>query len=92
MAVSPLTKAQQEAVDALVAARRLDRVAPDPARAAAFLAAASERISQLPLLTSVVVAYDLAYDAVHDVGEALPSRAVSAREQLRCSLLCRAGA
>ncbi len=71
MAVNPLTKTQREAIDVLVSARRLEKVPPDPARAAAFLAAAAERISQLPLLTSVVVAYDLAYDAAHDVGEAL---------------------
>lgn len=71
MAVSPLTEAQREAVDVLIAARRLEEVPPDQARAAVFLAAAAERISQLPLLTSVVVSYDLAYDAAHDVGEAL---------------------
>lgn len=71
MAVTPLTAAQQQAIDALVAARRIDAVAPDPARASAFLAAAADRISQLPLLTSVGVKYDVAYDAAHDVGEAL---------------------
>lgn len=71
MAVSRLTAAQQHAVDALVTARRIDKVTPDAARAAAFLAAAADRISQLPLLTSVIVKYDLAYDAAHDVGEAL---------------------
>lgn len=43
----------------------------DPERSAAFLAAAAERLSQLPLLTSASVKYDLAYDAAHDVGEAL---------------------
>lgn len=71
MAVSRLTAAQQQAVDMLVTARRIDKVTPDVARAAAFLAAAADRISQLPLLTSVIVKYDLAYDAAHDVGEAL---------------------
>ncbi|MFE7843963.1 hypothetical protein ACFUTX_02060 [Microbacterium sp. NPDC057407] len=71
MVVTPLADLQQEAVDVPVSARRLDKVTPDAARAAAFLAAASERIGQLPLLTSVVVTYDLAYDAAHDVGEAL---------------------
>lgn len=69
--MTSLTQAQQRAVDILVSARRLDEVTPDAARATAFLAAASERIGQLPLLTSTVVAYDLAYDAAHDVGEAL---------------------
>lgn len=71
MAMRSLNETQQETVDALVSARRLEKVPPDPARATAFLATAAERISQLPLLTSVVVSYDLAYDAAHDVGEAL---------------------
>lgn len=71
MAVIRLTAAQQGAVDDLVAALRIDEVTPDPARAAAFLAAAADRMSQLPLLTSMIVKYDLAYDAAHDVGEAL---------------------
>lgn len=70
MGVTPFTPAQQAAVDALISARRIDRIAPDAARAGAFLRAATERIGQLPLLTSVVVKYDLAYDAAHDVGEA----------------------
>lgn len=71
MAVTPLTLAQQQAVDALVTARRIEKVTTDPARASAFLSAATERLGQLPLLTSVIVKYDLAYDAAHDVGEAL---------------------
>ncbi len=71
MAVTPLSATQQQAVDALVAARRLEKVVPDQARARAFLAAAADRISQLPLLTSAGVKYDIAYDAAHDVGEAL---------------------
>jgi hypothetical protein len=32
---------------------------------------AEERLNQLPLLTSVVVRYGIAYDACHDTGEAL---------------------
>ncbi|WP_375405859.1 hypothetical protein [uncultured Amnibacterium sp.] len=36
-----------------------------------FLDQAAERISQLPLLTSPAVRYGIAYDACHDVGEAL---------------------
>ncbi|GAA4063533.1 hypothetical protein GCM10023065_13160 [Microbacterium laevaniformans] len=71
MGVTSLTAAQQQAVDALVAARRIEKVLPDAGRARAFLAAAADRISQLPLLTSVGVRYDIAYDAAHDVGEAL---------------------
>ena len=40
-------------------------------RASSFLQQAEERISQLPLLTSPAVRYGIAYDACHDVGEAL---------------------
>ncbi|GAA1698254.1 hypothetical protein GCM10009808_14670 [Microbacterium sediminicola] len=71
MAVTPLTPAQQQAVDDLVTARRIEQVVPDQARARAFLTAAADRISQLPLLTSTGVKYDIAYDAAHDIGEAL---------------------
>ncbi len=41
------------------------------ARATSFLRQAEERLNQLPLLTSVVVEYGIAYDACHDTGEAL---------------------
>lgn len=71
MAVTPLTPAEQQAVDALLAARRIEQVVVDIARAAAFLAAARDRLGQIPLLTSAGVKYDIAYDAAHDVGEAL---------------------
>jgi hypothetical protein len=71
--LTPLTETQQNAVDVLVGARRIERVAPDAARARAFLDAAADRLSQLPLLTSVGVKYDIAYDAAHDLGEALLS-------------------
>jgi hypothetical protein len=47
--------------------------APDNARATSFLRQAEERLNQLPLLTSVVVRYGIAYDACHDAGEALLS-------------------
>ncbi len=71
MALIPLTRVQQATVLALAEARRLAAVPPDPARAASFLRRAEDRLSQLPLLTSVAVRYDLAYDACHDTGEAL---------------------
>jgi hypothetical protein len=71
MGVTPLTDAQLAAIAALVAARRVEAVPIDARRVAAFLAAAEDRISQLPLLSSTRVKYDLAYDAAHDVGEAL---------------------
>ena len=56
---------------ALVEARRFEAVQADPARAASFLRQAEDRLSQLPLLTSVPVRYSVAYDACHDIGEAL---------------------
>ena len=71
MAVTPLTSTQTQAINALITARRIESVPADPQRAAAFLTAAVDRISQLPLLTSTWVKYDIAYDAAHDVGEAL---------------------
>ncbi|WP_143733629.1 hypothetical protein [Microbacterium sp. RU33B] len=58
-------------MDMLVSARRIEAVRPDAVRALAFLDVAADRLSQLPLLTSVGVKYDIAYDAAHDVGEAL---------------------
>ena len=71
MALTPLTRVQQATVLALVEARRLDVVPADLARATSFLRQAEERLDQLPLLTSVVVRYGIAYDACHDTGEAL---------------------
>ncbi len=71
MALTPLTRVQQATVLALVEARRLDVVTADVARATSFLRQAEERLNQLPLLTSVVVKYGIAYDACHDTGEAL---------------------
>ncbi len=71
MELTPLTRVQQATVLALVEARRLEAVSADPARAASFLRQAEDRLSQLPLLTSVPVRYGIAYDACHDTGEAL---------------------
>ncbi|HAQ59996.1 MAG TPA: hypothetical protein DCR63_06330 [Microbacterium sp.] len=71
MGVTPLTDAQRRAVDELASARRIESIPVDEKRVAAFLDAARDRISQLPLLSSTRVKYDLAYDAAHDVGEAL---------------------
>ena len=70
MALTPLTRVQQATVVALVDAGRLDAVPADLARATSFLRQARERLDQLPLLTSVVVKYGIAY-ACHDTGEAL---------------------
>jgi hypothetical protein len=71
MALTPLTRVQRATVFALVEARRLDGVPADLARATSFLHQAEERLDQLPLLTSAVVKYGVAYDACHDMGEAL---------------------
>ena len=71
MALIPLTHTQLTAVTALVEGGRLEAVPADSARAAAFLSAANARIEQIPLLTAAFVQYGLAYDACHDVGEAL---------------------
>ena len=71
MAISPLTRVQQATVLALVEARRLDAVPVDAARAASFMRQAEERLGQMQLLTSVAVKYGIAYDAAHDIGEAL---------------------
>lgn len=71
MALTPLSHAQQSPVSALTRSGRIQHVQPDVVRAAAFMAAAADRMAQLPLLTSESVQYDLAYDAAHDVGEAL---------------------
>ncbi|SDY93514.1 hypothetical protein SAMN05661080_05075 [Modestobacter sp. DSM 44400] len=48
MAVIPLTTAQQRAVDALMAARRLERVPIDEQRCASFLHQAVTALSDLP--------------------------------------------
>ncbi|MGI8614425.1 MAG: hypothetical protein ACR2KL_10860 [Nocardioidaceae bacterium] len=71
MAISALTRVQQATVLALVEARRLEAVQVDASRAASFMRQAEDRLGQMPLLTSVTVKYGIAYDAAHDVGEAL---------------------
>ena len=71
MALTALSKPELAAVAVLVSAGRLDQVPADTRRATAFLSKAQDRLDQLPLLTSHAVRYDLAYDAAHDVGEAL---------------------
>ena len=75
MALTPLTRVQQATVLALVEARRLVVVPADVSRASSFLRHAEERLNQLPLLTSVVVRYGIAYDACRDTGEGCWRRA-----------------
>lgn len=71
MAPIELTSEQIAALDELVATRRLSPLPPDESRAASFLAVAVERIGQLEFLTSDSVKLDVAYDAAHDIGEAM---------------------
>lgn len=69
--VTPLTSAQQSAVTEIVAAGRLAQVAPDPVRALTFMRQASDVLADLPYLTKPQNRYNLAYDACHDIGEAM---------------------
>ncbi len=71
MALTPLTPAQQQAVDALVAQGRLALVPSDDARALIFMHQAADAIVDLPHLTKLQNRFNLAYDACHDIGEAL---------------------
>ena len=71
MAVTPLTAAQRQGVEALFAAGGLGVVPVDRVRAALFVRHAEEAIVDLPNLTRVQNRYNLAYDACHDLGEAL---------------------
>ena len=71
MAIFALSRVQQATVLALIEARRLDAVPVDASRAASFMRQAEDRLGQLPLLTSIAVKYGIAYDAAHDIGEAL---------------------
>ena len=71
MTVHPLSHAQQRAVDQLVTQGRIERVPVDEARARAFLAQADTALSDLPNVTRDQNRYNLAYDAAHDIGEAM---------------------
>lgn len=71
MALTPLTQAQRRAVDALVAQGRIAVVPADDDRAETFMHQAADVIADLPHLTRPQNQYNLAYDACHDVGEAL---------------------
>ena len=71
MALTPLTAAQQRAVDALLQAGRLEQVPVDLQRCASFLAQAAAALGDLPNVKHPQNTYNLAYDAAHDVGEAM---------------------
>jgi hypothetical protein len=67
----PLTAAQTRVLSSLVAAGRLRSVPPDLVRAKNFLDQAAEALAELTNVTSPKVRYDIAYNAAHDVGEAV---------------------
>ena len=71
MALTPFTPAQRQAVDSLVAQGRIAVVPADGVRAETFMRQAADVIADLPHLTRPQNQYNLAYDACHDVGEAL---------------------
>lgn len=71
MALTPLDPAQRQHVSALVAAHRLEEVPADARRAELFLEKARRRLEDLGNLVWAESRYNLAYDAAHDVGEAL---------------------
>ena len=71
MTAIALTARQRADVDALVTARKLEPMPVDQLRAAAFLDQASEALVDVPNVTRAQNRYNLAYDAAHDVGEAM---------------------
>ena len=71
MALTPLDPDQEQSVRALVAARRLEQVPVDLRRAELFLEKARRRLADLDNLSWAESRYNLAYDAAHDVGEAM---------------------
>ncbi len=68
-----LTRKQQVEIDVLVSAGRLRKVLKDLAKAQRFLDQAEDSLEQISNLTSNQVSYDVAYNASHDVGEAILS-------------------
>ena len=71
MALTLLSAAEQAAVDALVTQGRIDKVLADTARAATFLSRASDGIASVAAISYTEIAYDVAYNACHDIGEAV---------------------
>ncbi len=71
MALTPLSASQLHAVAALVSKGRLVVVPADLAKAKIFMQQASDVITDLPHLSKPQNRYNLAYDACHDIGEAL---------------------
>lgn len=66
-----LTEEQAAAVASLVSANRITRVPLDIGKARRFVTMASEALSEIANLSNQSVRYDIAYNAAHDIGEAL---------------------
>lgn len=71
MSARPLSPEQLATVDAFVVAGRLRRTAIDLRRATRFLSQSQDALGQLAAITSSNLRYNVAYDAAHDVGEAM---------------------
>ena len=71
MSPQPLSPDQQAAVEALVRAGRLRRTSVDLRRATRFLSQSQDGLGQVAAITSSNLRYNVAYDAAHDVGEAM---------------------
>lgn len=71
MVTAPLDEEQLRAVDQLVRSRRLAPVPVDLDRAAVFLSKARHRLEEVHRLQWPEGRFTYAYDAAHDVGEAL---------------------
>ncbi|WP_244929993.1 hypothetical protein [Nocardioides sp. W7] len=71
MALTPLTTAQQDALDVLETSGRIQKVPSDLSRASDFLRQADDALLDVPNLTKTHNKYNLAYDAAHDAGEAM---------------------
>lgn len=71
MVVKTLDTVQERNVQQLVRGGRIESVPVDLQRAAAFVAKARHRLADVDNLTWAEGKYNFAYDAAHDVGEAL---------------------
>jgi hypothetical protein len=71
MELAPLTPGQQAAAAALVSSRRIEAVVGDHERADAFVTRAAAAMTDADNLTHAHTIYNVAYDACHDVGEAV---------------------
>jgi hypothetical protein len=69
--VIDLSDAQRHGLSELIASGRLREVPIDPQRAATFIAHARDGLDAAAHIASPHVAFDVAYNAAHDAGEAL---------------------